>query len=221
MSAKRTQQRTRARARIHGAAHTRQTAARVGDRLRWLLLAVLVLVSFTGCDVAQTHADAARIEAEADRATAQGNADAARIQAEADAEAAVLEAEARAIEAEAAANEAKAASTEALAVLEQAQGDRSMKEAIAAQVDGITGVLTATTATLRTLAVAVVALVVIFAFGVGGMLFISWRGQQQTAQTQMPGRYILVQDPQAVLGQERTALMPADLRPIERSVRRG
>jgi F0F1-type ATP synthase membrane subunit b/b' len=199
-----------------------------------LALVVLVLVVLgTGCEPVNTALETKQTEAESDLARAQGQADATRIQAEADAEAkqrvaeaeaeaAVIEAEAQAMEAEASANEAKAATTEALAVLEQAHGDRTVKEALANQVNSITGVLEATTGTLRTLAVAVVALVVIFALGVGGMLFMSWRGQQQVAQ--VPGRYILVQDPEAAkaLSQDRrTALLPASLRPIEQSRRRG
>jgi len=217
MTQKRMQTRMHARVCMQGGAFRRVTCSRVGR----LALAVLVLVVLgTGCEPVNTALETKQTEAESDLARAQGQADAARIQAEADAEAAVLEAEAQAIEAEASANEAKAATTEALAVLEQAQGDRTVKEALANQVNSITGVLEATTGTLRMLAFSVVALVVVFSVGVVGMLFMSWRGQQQAAQ--VPGRYILVQDPKALGQDHQTALMPADLRPIERSrVRRG
>lgn len=198
MSGKHMQTRMHARVCMQVGAHTRVTCSRVGR----LVLVVLILVVFTGCEPVNTALETRQ-----------------RV-AEAEAEAAVIAAEAQAMEAEAAANEAKAATTEALAVLEQAQGDRTVKEALANQVNSITGVLEATTGTLRMLAFSVVALVVVFSVGVVGMLFMSWRGQRQAAQAP----YILVQDPKAAkaLGQDRgTSLMPADLRPIERSVRRG
>lgn len=216
MTSRHAKRRVHACACMQGGTCRRLACSRVG---RLALLVLVLLVLGTGCDVAETKAETAKIEAEADRLAAQGNADAARIQAEGDAQAAVIAAEAQAMEAEAAANEAKAATTEALAILEQAQGDRTVKEAVANQVDGITGVLEATTGTLRMLAFGVVALVVVFSVGVVGILALAWRGQQQAAQVPGP-QYVLVELPeQKAIGRDE---VPALLRPISRSeVRRG
>jgi len=208
-----------------------------------VFMALVLVVLLTGCETAKQRAEIERIQAEgrsaaaqtqaqANLVTAQGQADAARTQAaadaearrqlaEAEAEAAITDAEARRLEAEAQVADAMAEANQTEAVLIQAQGDFGIKTAIAEQIEGMSKFNESATKTLRIMTVAVAAIALMVTVGIALMLWTA-RRQNASASEREPVIYYVLQAPpgenQALEMEHGTQIMmPASLRPIERS----